>query len=190
MRRRTQLQSGARCPVCSIVKWSWPLSACQLNCRLPGILILRQLCRIGCLIYNGTYLTLSLTLTITLTLLTLTVTVRVTLTLPTLLTLILDIGLSNPQIIEPSDYRYITTVTLHTCWKRQLQWELHSRCADRDQTVQCSCCGYCMISCRGHVSLHHCSTYRHTHCRHCTSAAHNVINITATQSNHQPITTW
>ena len=54
---------------------------------------------------------LSLTLTITLTLLTLTVTVRVTLTLltlPTLLTLILDIGLSNPRIIEPSDYRYIT----------------------------------------------------------------------------------
>ena len=53
----------------------------------------RQLCRSGCLIYNGTYLTLSLTLTITLTLLTLTVTVRVTitlLTLPTLLTLILD----------------------------------------------------------------------------------------------------
>jgi len=43
-----------------------------------------------------------------LTLLTLTVTVRVTLTLPTLLTLILDIGLSNPRIIEPSDYRYIT----------------------------------------------------------------------------------
>ena len=51
------------------------------------------------------------TITITLTLLTLTVTVRVTLTiltLPTLLTLILDIGLSNPRIIEPSDYRYIT----------------------------------------------------------------------------------
>ena len=38
----------------------------------------------------------------------LTVTVRVTLTLPTLLTLILDIGLSNPRIIEPTDYRYIT----------------------------------------------------------------------------------
>ena len=74
---------------------------------------IRQLCRSGCLIHNGTYLTLSLTLTITLTLLTLTVTVRVTLTLPTLLTLILDIGLSNPRIIEPriiepSDYRYIT----------------------------------------------------------------------------------
>jgi len=44
-------------------------------------------CRSGCLIHNGTYLTLSLTLTITLTLLTLTVTVMVTLTL---LTLILD----------------------------------------------------------------------------------------------------
>ena len=44
-------------------------------------------CRSGCLIHNGTYLTLSLTLTITLALLTLTVTVRVTLTL---LTLILD----------------------------------------------------------------------------------------------------
>ena len=28
--------------------------------------------------------------------------------IPTLLTLILDIGLSNPRIIEPSDYRYIT----------------------------------------------------------------------------------
>ena len=41
----------------------------------------RQLCRSGCLIHNGTYLTLSLTLTIMLTLLTLTVTVRVTLTL-------------------------------------------------------------------------------------------------------------
>ena len=54
------------------------------------------LIRSGCLIHNGTYLTLSLTLTITLTLLTLTVTVRVTLTLLTLLTLY--------QIIEPSDY--------------------------------------------------------------------------------------
>jgi len=43
--------------------------------------------RSGCLIHNGTYLTLSLTLTITLTLITLTVTVRVTLTI---LTLILD----------------------------------------------------------------------------------------------------
>jgi len=32
---------------------------------------IRQLCRSGCLIHNGTYLTLSLTLTITLTLLTL-----------------------------------------------------------------------------------------------------------------------
>ena len=70
-----------------------------------------SLIRSGCLIHNGTYLTLSLTLTITLTLLTLTVTVRVTLTLPTLLTLILDIGLSNPRIIEPSDYRYITKQT-------------------------------------------------------------------------------
>ena len=49
----------------------------------------RHLCRSGCLIHKGTYLTLSLTLTITLTLLNLTVTVRVTLTLPTLLTLIL-----------------------------------------------------------------------------------------------------
>ena len=47
--------------------------------------VMGQLCRSGCLIHNGTYLTLSLTLTITL--ITLTVTVRVTLTL---LTLILD----------------------------------------------------------------------------------------------------
>ena len=37
---RTQLQSGARRPVWSIAKWSWPLSACQLNWRLPGILSL------------------------------------------------------------------------------------------------------------------------------------------------------
>jgi len=44
----------------------------------------------GCVIHNGTYLTLSLTVTITLTLLTLTVTLRLTLTLLTLLTLILD----------------------------------------------------------------------------------------------------
>ena len=76
-----------------------------------------SLIRSGCLIHNGTYLTLSLTLTITLTLLTLTVTVRVTLTLLTLLTLILDIGLSNPRIIEPSDYRYITIAT-SVYWKR------------------------------------------------------------------------
>jgi len=59
-----------------------------------------SLIRSGCLIHYGTYLTLSLTLTITLTLLTLTVTVRVTLTLVTLPTLILDIGLSNPRIID------------------------------------------------------------------------------------------
>jgi len=34
MRCRTQLQNGTRRPVWSIVKWSWPLLACQLNCRL------------------------------------------------------------------------------------------------------------------------------------------------------------
>ena len=52
--------------------------------------IQRQLCRSGCLIHNGTYLTLSLTLTIMLTLLTLTVTVSLTtrLTVLTVLTLI------------------------------------------------------------------------------------------------------
>ena len=55
----------------------------------------RQSCRSGCLIHNGTYLMLSLTLTITLTILTLTVTVRVTLTLLTLPTLILDTVVNN-----------------------------------------------------------------------------------------------
>ena len=61
----------------------------MLSIMLSSMLI-RQSLRSGCIIHNGTYLTLSLTLTITLTLLTLTITVRVTLTLPTLLTLILD----------------------------------------------------------------------------------------------------
>jgi len=79
-----------------------------------------SLIRSGCLIHNGTYLTLSLTLTITLTLPTLTFTVRVTLTLLTLLTIILDIGLSNPRIIEPSDYRYITLAITMQCSTHKL----------------------------------------------------------------------
>ena len=65
--------------------WSMSAHASQAFSTSSG-----QSCRSGCLIHNGTYLTLSLTLTITLTLLTLTVTVRITLTLLTLLTLMLD----------------------------------------------------------------------------------------------------
>ena len=78
------------------------------------LLICGQSCRSGCLIHNGTYLTLSLTLTITLTLLTLTVTVRVTLTLlnlltlPTLLILILDTVVNKAPTLQDSRFVFLS----------------------------------------------------------------------------------